>query len=102
MDRHISLWDVQSGTRMASMGEADHVVTAIALSPDGKTIVAGDSDGLLESWDIETGRLRGALSEHQGAVSGLAFSPDGRKLVTGGTDRTLRVWTRGSGSWVMP
>jgi WD40 repeat protein len=63
-----------------------------ALAPDGRTLLAGASDGTVHFADLVTGRLRTAAGGHQGAVVGAAFGPDGRTAVTAGEDNRLIVW----------
>jgi WD40 repeat protein len=55
-------------------------VTAVAISPNGKTIAIG-SNGL-SLWDAETGTIQKTLTE-SGYADSIAFSPNGRFLVTG-------------------
>ncbi|MFC7641844.1 hypothetical protein ACFQX6_13285 [Streptosporangium lutulentum] len=70
-------------------------MTAIGISPDRRTIVAGDDKGALRSWDARTGSHVAPI-ENPGTlkkVETLAFSPDGRYVVTA---RTGGAWTAGT------
>ena len=69
-----------------------------ALSPDGKWLITGDSDGELELRDIGLqGKLVGQKKLAQKPISGieaLTFTPDSKLVVAGGRDgmvTTLRV-----------
>jgi WD40 repeat protein len=59
MDGTIRLWDVAKGKELTSRnaGQQGKSVTALAASPDGKTLVSGDDDGIVKVWDLA--QLRG-------------------------------------------
>src|SRR5947199_7013693 len=67
-------------------------VTAVAFSPDGKTLFAAGADRGIRVWDPDTGRLRRTLQGHTEEVRGLAVTPDGKSLISAGLDSTLRLW----------
>jgi WD40 repeat protein/transcriptional regulator with XRE-family HTH domain len=69
------------------------VVGAVAFSPDGRSVVAGDSNGRLRRWDTATGRVRTVYPALAGAVAGLAYRPDDRLLAVDSAHGTLRVGT---------
>ena len=61
-------------------------ITALALSPDGRTLAVGGMDGAVRFWDVPS-RARRALLRWQGnGVTCLAFSPDGKSLAGGTRD----------------
>jgi tetratricopeptide (TPR) repeat protein len=70
------------------------MVTAVAFSPDGKTILTGCSDNAARLWDAVTGRPIGRPMPHGSSRSGwlrAAFSPDGRFVLTNDFS-TARLW----------
>jgi hypothetical protein len=76
-----------------------HEATALAWSPSGRTLAAGDAAGDLYLWDRDglqgtpTSVVPGA---HGGAVRSLSFSPDGLSLASAGSDHLARIWALGS------
>jgi WD40 repeat protein/DNA-binding SARP family transcriptional activator len=59
----------------------------VTLSPDGRTLAAGDDADNTYLWDTRTGRR---LTGLDGSM--LAFSQDGRLLTTGSYGTDLRLW----------
>jgi WD40 repeat protein len=68
-------------------------VTAIALTPDGKTLAAVNwGDAAVRLWDLATGKDLGRLEGHADGVCAVAFAPDGSTIATGSRDQTVRLW----------
>jgi WD40 repeat protein len=74
-------------------------VTAVAFSPDGKTLASGGWDEAVRLWDVATGEERRRLDGHRrGMVAAVIFSRDGRHLASrGGLDGTVLVWDAATG-----
>lgn len=84
---------------LAGMVRTGGPVTALALSPNGKTLAVGGADGSVRLWDLDGGLLneRATLKGHSRAVTALAFALDGNTLASGGWDRTVQLWDLRSG-----
>src|SRR5262245_37453275 len=68
------------------------VVTGVAVSADGATMVAACDDHFVRLWDVNSGHMRSRLSSHQDWVRTVALSADGRMLASGANDHTICLW----------
>ncbi|MEG5016262.1 MULTISPECIES: serine/threonine-protein kinase [unclassified Microcoleus] len=68
-------------------------VNAIALSPDGQTLVSA-SFGTIRIWNVRTGRLVRTLNSvhSKKSVKTVAVSPDSSILASGGDDNNVILW----------
>lgn len=64
----------------------------LIVSPDGRMVAVGLSNGLLTLYDAQSGKLFNSFTAHVSAILGLNFSPDGRYLATSSTDRLVKIW----------
>jgi hypothetical protein len=71
-------------------------VLCLAVSPDGKTLVAGGCDRAVRVFDLSGGLDKATLTQtvenHADWVLGCAVTADGKYLVTAGRDKTAKVW----------
>ena len=82
-----------TGVELLNLAEMDGVeFDSLALSPDGKYLATGASDGHVRVWESDTGQLLLDLSIQSSTVWGIAFSPDGKLLATPGPDNTAKIW----------
>jgi WD40 repeat protein len=91
----VVLWGLTTHRRIWSMTSSP-VVTILAMSPGGRTLAFGSSDGTLQLWDVAQ-QLVHRYAGHAGAIDVIAFSSDENWLVTGGRDHTVRLWNATTG-----
>ena len=60
----------------------------IEWSPNGKTVIVGDSAGKVRFWNAATGSKKHEVAEHSESVSNIACSPDGKFVATAAADAT--------------
>jgi WD40 repeat protein len=88
LDRSVKL----IATRGSYDWRMDGPITGVALTPDGKSAVAGDDKGTVRLFDLATGHERRIFETSSGRVGALAVSPDGKRIVVGHwVDSVLRV-----------
>lgn len=117
VDRTLALWDLTTGTRLAS--SALHAGTVRCVAADSDVLLTGSSDHRIRVWrrvvdvDIEEGGGGGGRRPagfpfqvdgtravlpggHSGPVSALELAPTA--LFSGSWDYCVRVWSRGGAS----
>ncbi len=70
----------------------DTLPRGLALSPDGRTLALGHSDGTVDLLDAQTLRRRRRLRALRGFVGAIAYSHDGRLLAVAGQRGQVTVW----------
>ncbi len=80
-----------SSVRKVSETQVGDDVLALDVSPDGKSVVVGTSDGWLRLLDIPSGKV--SSGEQLGfAIRAARFAPDGRSVAVGGDQSTVSLW----------
>jgi WD40 repeat protein len=96
----VSIWNVVTARKVASLNHPTKGVNTAAFSPDGKFIVTAGDDNNVRVWKLPTltndeqivplpeVTLRG----HTGLINKTVFSPNGKLIITASNDGTARVW----------
>jgi WD40 repeat protein len=81
----IGLVDARTGTlRNHSLGHRG-IVTALAFSPDGKTLASCSNDGTIRLWNVATGLEIMVVEERKGRwINSVAFGLSGTMLAIAG------------------
>ena len=91
----------QSGPAVRILADQDkNPVWAIAVTPNGRTIVSGNNDGTIHLLDKRHGKILKVLGGHLGPVWSVAVSRDGRTIASGGADGTIKLWNLYSGKLI--
>jgi WD40 repeat protein len=119
------IWDIETGKKLGELEHQQYNVDsprlAIALSPDGKTLVAGSgyTGAILTLFDAQSGKAIHTFSDHaeeksvsveanrsgwvkvniahDAFIHTLAFSPDGTRVYSCGADYFIKVWDTKTG-----
>ncbi|HEV7891575.1 MAG TPA: TIR domain-containing protein [Pyrinomonadaceae bacterium] len=98
-DHAVELWDAVTRRRLALLKGHTDEVSAIVLSPDGKTLASAGGDHTVRLWDFGGWKELAAFTEQPdedgfsfNAKSALAFSPDGRLLASATGGLSVKVW----------
>ena len=88
----IVLCDPSSGKTARVLNAPCGSVNCVCFSPDGQTVVGGDTCGVIRMWDKTTGKEASRPPEHQGGVFALSFSGDSKSVASVGGNYDLHCW----------
>lgn len=96
-DGRVALWRPDDD-RVRTVEVGDALLTAVAFSPDGRSLAAAGDDDEVHLLDLESGEERGPARrmQHTDTISALAFTDGGRTLVSSAYDRTVKLWETAS------
>lgn len=100
-DEKIYRFELATGAKVVGEGH-ESWIAALAITPDGSTLLSGGCDDTLRWWDARADKLVATRVDkaHDGWVRAVAVSPDGTLVASGGNDRRVRLWRTADGSAV--
>jgi len=73
------------------------LVTSVALSRDGSSVLTGSDDNTGILWNVKTGEKIRTFEENSGLVISVVFSPDGTGALIGSYDKKAILWDTATG-----
>ncbi|NES01066.1 MAG: WD40 repeat domain-containing protein, partial [Symploca sp. SIO1B1] len=78
-----------------------NIVSAIAVTRDGKQMISGSWDSSVKVWNFETGEELFTFTGHVDRVNALAVTPDSQWVISGSRDCTIQVWNLKTGEQLL-
>jgi WD40 repeat protein len=96
-DKAIRLWDAETGESLKVLASADHPLSALAFSPQGNFIIAGNftppRPDHITLFTYPQGRVHLQFKGHDNVVVATAFHPKGNWVATaGGDQKEILIW----------
>jgi WD40 repeat protein len=95
------LWEAATGKPIRHDRRAERAINALAFSPDGKVLAAGNG-GDIDLYEPVAGKRFASCRGHHQEVTSLCFAGDGKQLLSGSEDGTLRQWDAQTGKRLGP
>ena len=93
----VALWDVQTGDRVATLGNEFDQVLGADLSPDHRFVALGGPAKAVKIYSTKDGQLVHSMKKHTDWVTAVAYSPDGKLLATGDRNGGIQLWEGDTG-----
>ncbi len=93
----VVIWKVETGERIAAVGQEFDQVLAADLSADQQFVALGGPAKLVKIYATKDGRLVHSIKKHTDWVTALSFSPDGKLLASGDRNGGVIVWEAAKG-----
>ncbi|KAG1724269.1 WD40-repeat-containing domain protein [Suillus lakei] len=91
-------WNCDTGLLIGKPWKGEGgMIYALALSPDGKIIACGRSNGSVQRWNTGGKMIEGIWTGHRKEVQSLSWSPSGSQIASGSEDGTILIRNTESG-----
>ena len=87
----ITVWDLISSKRAASLEGHTGLIQALIMTSDN-TIISASKDKTIGIWSVYENRLLTRLQGHTAGVNALALSLDETLLISSSDDHSIRLW----------
>jgi WD40 repeat protein len=104
-DQVIRQWRASDGESLGVLAQVKHKVSALAFSPDGRLLLAGNYSpprpDRLTLFAYPSGKVQQVFTGHQNLVVATAFHPSGQWIASGGGEqKEILLWNANNGEIV--
>ena len=96
----VVLFDVESGRRLAEIGDEQDSVLAADLSADHRFVALGGPAKIVKVFDTSNGQLLHRIEKHTDWITALTFAPDGDQFASADRNGGICVWEAEKGAIV--
>jgi tricorn protease-like protein len=90
-DAHLYVWSMATGEQVERFRAQRNSVMAMAMSPDGKTVISSGDDAGLNLWQWQALEQNYLFIDTNNNIMSLLVTPDSQVLISGGLDG-IRLW----------
>ncbi|MEZ6151954.1 MAG: serine/threonine-protein kinase [Pirellulaceae bacterium] len=101
-DRTVQLWNLATNELVGQPIQCRNRVTSIAFSRDGKMLLMGDQDGLIERHIVTNAKTIEAAHQHSANVAGVAMEPPEQIVMSAGAHEPVYFRNRLTGERLPP
>ena len=93
----VVIWKVETGERIATVGNEFDQVLAADISADQQFVALGGPAKLVKIYATKDGRLVHSIKKHTDWVTAISYSPDGKLVASGDRNGGVIVWEADKG-----
>ncbi|MGY5874648.1 MAG: WD40 repeat domain-containing protein [Candidatus Thorarchaeota archaeon] len=97
VDRVVKLWDIRTGTQIATLEGHTYPILSLSFSPDGTGLVSASGDTTLITWDVDNHQKLHQMKGHSLYVVSCDWSPTENLIVSASVDATIILWNSETG-----
>lgn len=85
------LWNITTGEELHQF-RIGNSRSALAYSPNLRSLVSSDDEHVMKLWDIDTGKEKQRFKAHSSPVVSVVFSPDAKALISADDSGCVHIW----------